>query len=214
MLETRARALALVEVGPRAEVVAAALSAQVVRGVPDHRCWFCARLTFKYNLAPGDSVPANQRTREHLTPPGRGGAGAANIVRACHACNNRKGNRTLDEYRVHVGATSRDQRAAMGMSEQGLFWGELFARGMAAERRGLRSPSAANPAEVHSLILRTVRKWRLTHARWNAAVGHADAAVVRRLRDRAHRLVWLRLMRLDCILDTGTGGLADAAESS
>lgn len=208
LLHIRDLALARVDTGTVRPVVPPSdnLAVPVQRGVPNDRCWFCSRITVQVQVQAGESPPAHQRTREHLIPVSKGGGNmVGNVVRACRACNNRKGNRTLGEYRAAVWAEGAEVCDELGLAGDGLFWGERFARGLAGIRRGLRAPKAATKKEVQHLVLRTVRKWRRASARSNEAHIRGDASEAQRHHRHAHRLVVQRLQRLDEMLESAFG---------
>lgn len=79
-------------------------------------CQFCARL-----------LPASELTLDHIVPRSRGGESTwDNLVACCHPCNNRKGDRSLEEagmkllrrprsFTLH---TSRQLMRMMGRKEE------------------------------------------------------------------------------------------------
>lgn len=59
------------------------------------RCWYCGTELGRDLRAP------NGRTKDHQIPKSRGGRFlVGNRVLACLACNQRKANRTVEEYRT------------------------------------------------------------------------------------------------------------------
>lgn len=72
-------------------------------------CWYCSKFLGKYGEDGGI---------DHLTPTSRGGTSrATNLVLCCHKCNNRKGSKTLEEYRAHLGGNMKKSAFK--------FWGEV-----------------------------------------------------------------------------------------
>lgn len=62
------------------------------------RCWYCGCELIR------DAEAPNGRTRDHQTPKSRGGKFLpGNQVWACRTCNQDKADRTLAEYRKHMG---------------------------------------------------------------------------------------------------------------
>lgn len=62
------------------------------------RCFYCDRQVLYRHEACGGKQHL-RLTRDHLIPRSRGGSdGAANIVAACYACNNRRGCRPWLEF--------------------------------------------------------------------------------------------------------------------
>lgn len=67
------------------------------------RCQYC-----------GDKKTASELTLDHIFPRSRGGDNSpVNIVAACIACNNRKGNRTPDEARMPLITTQTALRVKL-----------------------------------------------------------------------------------------------------
>jgi 5-methylcytosine-specific restriction endonuclease McrA len=61
-------------------------------------CWYCGRrLIFSKKDSP------RQRTVDHVVPESAGGD---KFVDSCKACNNKKGNSSLEEYREWMGVES------------------------------------------------------------------------------------------------------------
>lgn len=77
-------------------------------------CFYCGR-----GLVPaGPKHPPNEYTIDHVLPVSRGGEHRSdNIVAACRQCNDKKGARTLEEYRELVYMTEHRhfRRMAIGM---------------------------------------------------------------------------------------------------
>ncbi|MEW5927813.1 MAG: HNH endonuclease [Gemmatimonadota bacterium] len=119
------RELALLRVAP---IVVRPRPERVARDLerPDHRmrdgsavclaahCWYCGVATTE-PVQPGEPQVPTMRTREHQLPRSRGGGNdPANVVLACQGCNNRKGFRTLEEFR----------EAEVLAGRLGAFWAE------------------------------------------------------------------------------------------
>jgi 5-methylcytosine-specific restriction endonuclease McrA len=67
------------------------------------RCQYC-----------GEKRPAHDLTLDHIFPRSRGGENSpVNIVTACQACNNRKGNRTPEEARMPLLTTQSALRVKL-----------------------------------------------------------------------------------------------------
>jgi 5-methylcytosine-specific restriction endonuclease McrA len=67
------------------------------------RCQYC-----------GEKRPASDLTLDHIFPRSRGGENSPfNIVTACQACNNRKGNRTPEEARMPLLTTQSALRVKL-----------------------------------------------------------------------------------------------------
>lgn len=80
------------------------------------QCWYCGiPLARKADMVRCDQSDAymvpegmGSPTRDHCTPRSRGGSNKKhNLVLACHRCNCRKANRTVEEYRAALEATER-----------------------------------------------------------------------------------------------------------
>jgi hypothetical protein len=63
------------------------------------RCYYCRRRTARSNEPEWVANPSLRATRDHKVPRSRGGSSRNdNIVLACSACNNAKGNLTAIEF--------------------------------------------------------------------------------------------------------------------
>ena len=71
------------------------------------QCWYCGKSLARYKHLKVFCTPLRYpflQTRDHIRPLSRGGAkGTSNRVFACLRCNHQKANRTLEEYREHLG---------------------------------------------------------------------------------------------------------------
>jgi len=63
------------------------------------RCYYCNKQVMMFKSCDHKLVPHNARSKDHMTPVCRGGAGMGMVV-CCTECNNDKARLTLEEYRV------------------------------------------------------------------------------------------------------------------
>ena len=71
-------------------------------------CYYCRREMTKDRKA---RLPGSTATLDHKIPTARGGSGRrGNLVAACHACNNAKGDLTEVEFRVKLPQILEERR--------------------------------------------------------------------------------------------------------
>lgn len=64
------------------------------------RCYYCGREVLEIPFKKGQKKPRNAATIDHIIPVCRGGEDKIdNMVLACHACNNEKGNMSLKNFK-------------------------------------------------------------------------------------------------------------------
>lgn len=66
-------------------------------------CGYCGTKLVAWSLKtckPGQPVPGNIATKDHINPRSRGGGSHGNIMQCCSQCNQDKGKLTLNEWRL------------------------------------------------------------------------------------------------------------------